>query len=266
MRHLMLLTLAAIAGASNAEPIFLENGNASATFDTFTDSGGYLQSGWSVDGINQLANQSFFIRLDGRTAPVQGLTDLAPTAVVTTDTGFDGLADTLVVTYAVGGLAVEVRYELAGGTNGSGVSTLNEVVTITNTTQSDRGFTFWQYVDFDLNGSSSDLGPTILGDNTARQSDDLSATSAEEVVTPGALDSQVGFSSDVLDAVLAGSLDGTTGGVGVGDWAWAFEWAFELGAGDSIVISKKKSIVPAPGAAALFAMGLGVAARRRRTA
>lgn len=267
MKNLALILAAVAAPAAFAAPITLENGNAQATFSddlTGTEGLGYAQSSWSVDGVNQLSLQAFAVRV-GLTGPATWLFDVAPTFAVATDTGFDFLDDTLVVGYSIGGLTIETRYELAGGTNGSAQSTLNEVITITNNSGADINFSFFQYADLDLGETTADSSLEILGGNTVRQRDAGGTFfGGETILTPEPTDSQVGNFADVFNAVAGGSLDGSTF-AGPGDLAWAFQWDFlSIENGDSIVISKKKTIIPAPGAMALVGLGGLIAARRRR--
>ena len=52
--------LGAAAGVASAQDVILQDGSAIATFSE-TTAGGYFQPAWEINGVNQLADQSFFV-------------------------------------------------------------------------------------------------------------------------------------------------------------------------------------------------------------
>jgi hypothetical protein len=63
-------------------------------------------------------------------------------------------------------------------------------------------------------------------------------------------------------------LNDNAGAVGPGDVTWAFQWDFQLAAGDSFIISKDKylnvTIIPEPSTLGFVALGLAVVLLRKR--
>ena len=186
----------------------------------------------------------------------------------TSDIDKNGLHETLYVRYGGTGFTIEVKFILAGGQSGTGAADMTEIITINNTGAAPLDFHFFEYVDFDLRGTAEDEKVEIVGagHNTAQQWD-ANTQISETVVTRAPDRYEAGKYSTTLDALTDNDLDdllNTAGPVGPGDLTWAFQWDFTLAKGGSFLISKDKSIVPAPGAALLAVMGLGLVGTLRR--
>ena len=250
-----------VAVAQNA-PITLSDGNSTATFGAGT---GFGQLGWQADGINHLAYQTFVADLGQGAVDIN---DTAPTFVGTTNTNLDAGTDTLFARYNVGDLEIETLYTLRGGDSGTGASDITELVTLTNRGNGPLTFSFWQYVNLDLAGTVDDGSAFIFGDNTAVQEDvDAGLAFVSTVVTPRATLVETGLAADVAARVFSGQdLNDNAFTSGPADLAWAFQWNFTLGAGQSVIIAADKRLVaiPTPASAALLALGGLVATRRRR--
>ena len=260
------ITAAALAAstalATAGDPsLTIEDFNSSATF------GGSGQIDWVVDDSSQLFTQSFFYRTAGmddeQSISTLGLLD---TTLTDTNPFSDDRDDTLVQVFGDGNLQVETTFGLAGGTEGSGRAGLAEQIDITNTGTSTISFSFFQYVDFNLGGTTFDTG-SIANGNTAFQSDLDGTTSVSETVAtpmPDAFQmSEYPSIADLFGNGVVDNLDGSDS-VAAGDVSWAFQWDLELGAGDTFQISKNKTLAPSPGSMALLGMGGLIAARRRR--
>ena len=245
MKATAAITLAALTALSTSalagDEIVLGDANSTATFD---NSNG--QYSWTVDGVDHLYAQEFYFRLPGynNEQNINTLTLLGQ-AINDTNTFSDDRYDSISTLYgdSASGLEIETTFTLRGGTDGSGISDLAEQISLTNTGTSTIFISFFQYVDFDLGGDSDGDSGMIVDGNIAQQWNGEFALS-ETVVTPQPTFYQMGYEGD--------------------DVAWAFQWDIELEAGDSFLISKDKSIVPAPGSIALLAAAGLISTRRRR--
>jgi hypothetical protein len=241
----------------------MTDGNSSAQVTPSTQAG---MSSWHVEGVNQLTQQWFWYRLGALNGELSINTISAP--LVTQST-----ANTLTTSYANAQLSLRLDYTLRGGTLGSGNSDINETVTINNVSGGALTLHFFQYSDFDLNGTTGgdtvQLGKNGLGlFNLADQSKGAT-TLSETVTTPGATHGEAAFFNQTLAKLTdlnPTTLNDNAGPVGPGDVTWALEWDVTVAAGDSFIIGKDKSItgVPEPTALALLSAGLLAFAWRRR--
>jgi hypothetical protein len=241
----------------------IADGNTSAEFDPAAG-----QVNWLIDGTNQLFTQEFYFRrsTDTREYRVDS-TNLTNVGNFTQDTNpfTDTRADAFGSLFTDGaGLEIETLFTIRGNANGSGSADLAEQISLRNTSNSTISLSFFQFVDFDLGGTAFDDMGQIVGGNTAQQTDGSGFQMNETVATPQPVAFQMDSSFN-LTALFSDSaidnLDGTSSYSG--DVAWAFQWDITLAAGDSFLISKNKSVVPAPGSLALLA-GAGLFGTRRR--
>jgi hypothetical protein len=258
------------AKPASATLITLENFNSVAQFatestDAAPNKGLYS---WQVDGVEHITQQWFWFRA-GTTGPEQPIDSLTPVQSVTLDVDGTPGQDALMLRYrdAAATYEVSVRYTLTGGEANSGVASLEEVIRVVNLTDNPLDFSMFQYVDFDLNGTSDDDTVSLSGTpiNTALQLDALTEIS-ETVVTPppsryevSEFGSPGGIEARLADGV-ATSLNNTLGPVTNADATWAFEWDFRLNPRGSYLISKNKSLrgavaVPEPSSTMLLSIG-----------
>lgn len=258
---------------------FLQDGNSSSTF-TANAGGSQLQATWIVDNISQLFEQNFYIDLTGTTgnAPIN-LAGLAPSAFSATDTNLSGDNNNLFVRWADidgSGVDVDINFSLDGGLSGTGLSDLGEQIEISNHSGEAVDLRFFEYVDFDLDGTIG--GDTVSSSSSPVASVEQSDVSAlsETIVTPGPDLYQIGACCGVEASILAGNdlstLPGVQTSFGPGDASWAFQWNQTIADGGSFQISKDKDIrvpapVPIPAAVWLFGSGLlglvGIARRKK---
>jgi len=262
------LALLAAAGTADATIFTLADGNSEATVDTNSIGGTRPgMNSWHVDGVNQLFSQWFWYRV-GSTGPEQRINSLPIMGEFSSNTNFDARNDTMSVLYGQGNLNIEIRFTLRGGTNGSNRSDIAEQIRITNNGSAPMTMSFFQYSDFDLNGDATDDFVGILGPNVVRQADSTAGFAINEtVVTPPANNWEVNTYPVTISRLDDGNTDDLNGNggplVGPGDYTWAYQWNVTIPARRTFIISKDKSITPAPGTLALLGLG-GLAVSRRR--
>lgn len=241
--------------------ITLTSGNSTAFIQTGSSSG---MSNWTVDNVNQLFQQWFWVREGSR----GGETALNDISAVTAAQYAPGIAN---LTYANASYSVSVTYTLTGGAAGTHTSDIAESINITNKTTSVLDFHFFQYSDFDLNGVTTDQTATMVNANTVQQSSG-GLIMNETVATPAPTHHEMGLYPTTLTSL--GDANPTTlndaNSAGPGDATWAFQWDASIAGNGSLIISKDKrlsSVVPEP--ASILGLGtvlflIGAKLRRKR--
>jgi len=251
-----LFLAVALATPADATTFTLTDLNSSAQIDDAAQRGMF---NWTVNGVNQLTQQWFWFRL-GSTGGQSSIETLPLLAATASDTNSNGQNDTLFLSYgSTTGLQIDVRYTLRG-TASSG-SDMQEQINITNNGSVTLDLHFFQYTNFDLNGTPAGDTVALLNappNNTVRQSKG-STVIAETVTSPAANHYELGLTTDspnTLTRLNSGSpitlLDGATTR-GPGDATWAFQWDQSLAPGATLQISKDKNLaIPEPGTSALI--------------
>jgi hypothetical protein len=222
---------------------------------------------WTVGGTSQLFEQGFWFRI-GETSPEYRLGNYYTNGWV------DPSGRLATIQYTHNKFSAEIMYVLTGGAIGSGTSDVAETIRITNTSTGSLALRFFQYCDFDLNGTISDDTVSFPNANAVRQTDAGSMIS-ETVVTPVATHHEGGIypvTKGLLDDAYPTTLNDLPaygGGSLYGDVTWAFQWDRSIPRYGSFIISKDKHLVtsvPEPGT--LLLLGFGIVAaevtRRRR--
>ena len=220
--------------SSEAQIVTLTHNNSVAQINTGGQAGMF---NWSVDGTNQLSQQWFWYRV-GAVVGESSINTISAPSITTPD------ARTLYLNYNNGSYGVEVDYLLTGCSAKSGMSAIQEMISITNATASALDFHFFEYADFDAAGTAGNdvvqLGKNLGGlFNETRQSEN--PISIEVVATPGANHGEAAlFNATLVNFNNANpdSLNDNAGPVGPGDATSALQWDLNIPPGSSVVIGK----------------------------
>ncbi len=263
MTAVVCLSLGA-AGTTSGEPIAtLNEENSTVQFDLGPAGVGMNQ--WTVDGINRLAEQSFWYRVGDTPQQRVNTLNLSGWAVPE--------ENLLTVNYSdpSNQFTLQLSFLLTGSDPGSGVSDISETVKIKNLSATALDFHLYEYVDIDLLGTANPtdslLQLTGAPPNTAVQTNGTDNVS-ETVVTPAPSRFEAGYASQLLGKLSSGSLYdlNDTPAAANGDLAWAFQWDATIGANKTFLVSKDKPLdVPEPSLLVLLGSGaVSLLAHRRR--
>jgi hypothetical protein len=241
----VLTVLAFVAGPANAT-LTITDLNSSVTIDPGSQLGMYT---WTVDGVNQLYKQWFWFRI-GATGGEASI-DTLGTPVVSSG------GRTAEITYTGSGLEINILYTLTGGSPGQYTSDIAESIRIMNNSASSSSIHFFQYSDFDLGGHTGDQTVQMVNANTVDQFSGQSQLS-ETIATPPPNQSAVGYFADLMASLTdlnPTNLNTFAPGPYTGDAAWAFQWDFNIGVGQSLLISKDKHLSQVPEPATILGLG-----------
>jgi PEP-CTERM motif len=264
LTSLALLCTVASAPADNIQT--LSDLNSSAQIDLSSQSGMY---NWTVDGNNYLEQQWFWYRV-GSTGPQSSIDSLNLTS-------FNNTGDelTTVWTDPLDRFSIDLTYLLTGGNSGSGVSDVQENITVNNLSSSNSlSFHFYQYSHFSLSGGndSVQLSKNLNGNYYLADQTGGGAKLQETVITgtplpAGAQEGETAASPQTLNNLNSGSpyTLNNNNSAGPGNVTWALEWDKTIGASSDFTIGKDNSLtVPEPSVLAIASLGLAIAAWRRR--
>lgn len=251
----VLLVCLATARPALATVYQLEDLNSAALVDADSSVG---MSSWTVDGTENLFQQWFWIRLgDGAEQSIDTI-DLDEPLADHQDNDYDPGKESLQLRYEGSGLRIDVSLELTGGTWGSGVSDLLEAISIHNIGDEELDLHLFQYVDFNLGGTSEgDTGEIIVPFGVIQTEGAVYRSETADAPAPNRY--EIGLTPVILDKLEDDDADDLNNSVGpiTGDVSWAFQWDFVLEPGGSFIISKNKHLtVPEPYTLALLLTGV----------
>jgi uncharacterized protein (TIGR03382 family) len=278
--------MAASVGTANAQLLNLTDQSASVLISADTQAGVFE---WDVSGIDHLAKEWWWLQVGGSRFSVDALPVTSSQPAV----------NKAITTYtdAINGYTVEISYELTGSDFASGQSLLKEAVSIQNTSGSPLDISLFMYSDFDLGGNASGDTTSLFGVNDsdfifgdtkgwteASQRD--GANSHGIIVNGFPLLGEVDIFANTLNKlntstdplitdaslVLAPTFGSPTvsefGPDGPADMTYAFQWDFNIAAGDGDGVGVDKSLdvtpIPEPATAALGLLALAALFRARR--
>ncbi len=240
---------------AQAESFTLVDENSVVTIEVDLQEG---VNSWSVDSVNHIFEQWFWIR-NGTSGPEVSIDTFTRGTTMTTDGDGDGDIDTLNVKYSDEKcLTVEITWTLKGGPAGSGASTISESIVIESTTPGPicpKDTHFFQYSDFDIAGEFSDDVTSILSSapgvfDTAKQTNGLALGGATTISETVAFTIPDHHEVDIFPIIKSKLADGgsttladSTGPV-EGDGSWAFQWDFSLESDPIFTIEICKRIGP----------------------
>ncbi len=247
-------------GAAHAQIYTMNSGNSSASVNyTVGNQQGF--DDWTVDGVNQMGQQSFWFEIGG-SGPAANIGS-SPVSVSTTTT-----ANTLDVNYTYSQFTFNELFSLTGSLPGTGISDMAETITVNNTSGSSLGLYLYQYTDLNLlnnpNGNSVALyqsGRNSLFNEAYQTQGNLA--SADVVNTPGANLGEAAPTATILNLLNGPGFPVLNDNLAVGptDAAYALQWDFSLaatGANSSVIISEDMNlqVVPEPSSWTLALAGL----------
>ncbi len=253
------------------------NNNSNITVDAVPvpgfNYGGLI--GWEIDppvnGIrSHVEQQWYWYRLPGMTREY-AVSDVAG-GLTYVDSLVSG--NQIAASFRTNGLfIVQLEYTLNGGAPGSGQSSLTEVITFRNLTDTPLSLTWFEFDDFDLNytlnndtasGGVNGITQVDPSGVTLQVSHDVTPNRYQISSAPGFPDNPI---FDDLEDDNVDDLDNSGSPTGPGLIRFAFQWDLELPVGEDYSITVTKLIIPEPTTGLLVAMalaGFGVLARRRR--
>jgi len=256
--------IVAASGQARADLYTLIDKNSQVSVNTGADGADGVRgvNEWSVNGVNQLHQQWFWYRVGTGTGEAS-IDTLPLTFAKASDTNGNPGDDILFLTYGTeGGLQIDVKLSLQG-TDGDLHSDMGEQIAIRNTGRTDLDMHFFQYSDFDLNGTSAGQSVILTPAGHPFRANQVGAGLAlnETVVTPAPDHWEANVFPTTRNKLdnntdLDTTLDGVT--ASFGDATWSFEWDFVLAPGASFLISKDKDMSPVPAPAAVILGGLGL--------
>ncbi|MBC7772301.1 MAG: hypothetical protein H7210_07400 [Pyrinomonadaceae bacterium] len=165
--------------------------------------------------------------------------------------------------YAIPGVGTARQLYVVQGLD-DGFGSLTQSLIFRNTTNAPVTMDFFHYIDVDLGGSFGGDSANLIGDNVIRivDNDWVATYEGTDIYQVSSFSSLLGEMTDGD----ADDLDGTGLDFGPGDFTGGFQWHITVAPGRAVTLTSSLTVtlIPAPGAAALFSAGLALIGTRRR--
>ncbi len=228
----------------------------------------------TVDGTDQLFLQAFYVTR-GMNSPANPIAlNLIASEYPLVSASQDEAANQIVLLFADATASFAVTYTLTGGDHQATVAYL---VVITNLFGDDNSLAIVDYVDFDLNASSTNDRAEFIAPDTIRYFGEGIEATARSISAFDYFNVAFCCQSSVFAGLVDGHLAGNTGPLALGDAAGAFQNNITLSANGAFTISRElfvllpdiDVIAPAPSLSALglfasLAVLAGIARRGMR--
>jgi hypothetical protein len=243
---MMLCILIGSSGVALSVPITVSNGNTTIAVNPQSAFGLFS---WDVSGVNQMFEEWFWFRQGSATfeTSLHNLTLLRA----------DSVGSQIHLAYDGHLFRVDVLYELRGGPIGNGVSRIDEMIILTNTSDAILPLVWFAETDLDLNGTG--MGDFAIGGiPSVTQTEGSTLVAVRGVPPPDRF--QIApfpllFRSLTDNSVT--NLDNTGSPFGPGDVSFAFQWNLTIPIAESVTLTlNKQLVVPEPGTHLLFAAAL----------
>lgn len=246
-RLTLILAMLLIPSAVWCHPLTLTNNNSSIAVDPHSVFGLFS---WTVDGVEHMFEEWFWFRIEGATS--ESSLHTLPLLVHEQASGID-------LAFSDSFMRVDLSYALAGGPAGSGVSTIRELIRLSNVGPRALSLSWFMETDFDVNDTPDD--DFALGDTAGVTQTDSSGISASGAASRRPSAFQIAPSPMLFEALNDGAVTNfanSGGPFGPGDASFAYQWDLTIPAGASTTMEVTKTIVPEPGTAVLFSASVGL--------
>jgi hypothetical protein len=249
-KSLVVITAWVLVGAAapgRAAVFTLADNNSSIDVDPESQDGLF---NWSIDGIDQMSREWFWFRIEGDTQ------ESSLDTLNLTSTQASG--NELLLSYAGTAFTADIKYTLSGDAAGSGFSSIDEKISLTNTGSNPLLLTWFGFTDLDLNGTPDDE-QTSGGVNGITQVEGGLFAFVSSSLLPNAF--QIAEFDELRDLLNDGSitnLDNSGSPLGLADSEFAFQWNLNIPGGSSVEFDQTKAVAPEPGTLGLLGTGIAL--------